>query len=152
MSIANTNTNTSAYNLEDEELYLESYLKRTTAFSIERKQDGDDANATAPVNWDDDDDQHKHQHQHHRNDETKTDTRKNNNNNDDDFVGRRVYCCNTSRSLYCPECCRVLIPNIRNNTMRIVRNVRTVIVVEQVVVDGNDDYNHRRRRPFHSNP
>jgi len=111
MSIANTNTNTSAYNLEDEELYLESYLKRTTAFSIERKQDGDDANATAPVNWDDDDDQHKHQHQHHRNDETKTDTRKNNNNNDDDFVGRRVYCCNTSRSLYCPECCRVLIPN-----------------------------------------
>ena len=121
MSIANTNTNTSRmsientdisgafkYNLKDEELYLESYLKRTTAFSIERRsrQDGDayDANATvtAPSNDDDDDDDD------HGTDSNRTNI---NGNNEDDFVGRRVYCCNTSRSLYCPECCRVLIPN-----------------------------------------
>lgn len=28
----------------------------------------------------------------------------------DDLTAQRVFCCGTSRSLYCPECCKVLVP------------------------------------------
>lgn len=26
------------------------------------------------------------------------------------YIGKRSFCCNTSRSIYCPECYRVLVP------------------------------------------
>ena len=31
-------------------------------------------------------------------------------NDSDDLTAQRVFCCGTSRSLYCPECCKVLVP------------------------------------------
>mmetsp|Transcript_16953 Transcript_16953/g.39139 ORF Transcript_16953/g.39139 Transcript_16953/m.39139 type:complete len:434 (-) Transcript_16953:220-1521(-) len=75
-----------AYNLEDEEKCLKSYLERTTAIHSDRHHDG-------PVEAE-------------KADEDTIDLHS----GDSGFIGRRVYCCKTSRSLYCPECCKVLVP------------------------------------------
>jgi hypothetical protein len=74
-----------AYNLEDEERFLKSYLQRTTVVSTNR-QDGNLVKFDAP-----------------NNDSKNCD-------DDDELIGKRVFCCNTSRSLYCPDCCSVLVP------------------------------------------
>ena len=73
-----------AYNLEDEEKCLKTYLRRTTAVNIHRHvpveiEKADDDNIDFYIN-------------------------------DSELIGRRVNCCKTSRSLYCPECCKVLVP------------------------------------------
>ncbi len=70
-----------AYNLEDEERRLKSYLETTTAVDsneLVNAADGDDDG--------------------------------NDGSGADGLTAQRVYCCNTSRSLYCPECCKVLVP------------------------------------------
>jgi len=72
-----------AYNLEDEESYLNKYLQNTTASSPSNENE---SVAEALTN----------DNEHHDADDTSID--------------KRVYCCKTSRSLYCPECCRVLVP------------------------------------------
>jgi hypothetical protein len=79
-----------AYNLEDEERNLKSYLQTTTAICNNRQdanvENVDASNDEKEINDDQNDD------------------------GDDELIGQRVYCCKTSRSLYCPECCRVLVP------------------------------------------
>ena len=75
-----------AYNLEDEERFLSSYLQRTTVTST-NKQDGNLVTVDAPNN-----------------------DSKNYADDDDELIGKRVFCCKTSRSLYCPDCCSVLVP------------------------------------------
>merc|ERR1719343_1370223 len=74
------------YNLEDEEKCLRLYLQRTTAINSCRKECARDENEHA--------------------DKEKIDFHS----DGTEFIGRRVYCCKTSRSLYCPECCKVLVP------------------------------------------
>lgn len=80
---------TTAYNLEAEEIFLNSYLQKTTAVGT-NQQDGRLVEVGA----------------------CNDDNKKNENcgRENDDLIGNRVYCCKTSRSLYCPECCRVLVP------------------------------------------
>lgn len=85
------------YNLDDEERYLKSYLENTTAVagdtkdhdadkadSVRDDEEGNCCNDGAGGNCCGDD--------------------------GDELTSQRVYCCNTSRSLYCPECCKVLVP------------------------------------------
>ena len=98
-----------AYNLEDEERHLESYLENTTA--IDNTDENDN------IHNDDDDDAN-------------------------DFIGKRVYCCKTSRSLYCPECCRVLVP--KSHWPR--------HIIQQQRQSKNNDAGRRRRRPGSSFP
>ena len=97
-----TSTTAYKYNLEDEEKYLESYLETTTAISTKR-QDGDDDGDVNTPNGDNNNDGAGNNSNNEDGDD----------NDDDDFIGKRVYCCGTSRSLYCPECCRVLVPKSR---------------------------------------
>ena len=80
------------YNLEDEEKYLKNYLRQTTAASADRE----DADVVKGDLFHDDD---------------KGDCGGGGgDDDDDDLTAQRVYCCKTSRSLYCPECCKVLVP------------------------------------------
>lgn len=101
-----------AYNLEHEQLNLESYLERTTVVSVAEKgrQGCDGYLSTTKSNCDVDNDD---------------------GGGDEEFIEKRVFCCNTSRSLYCPECCKVLIPRrfwpkslIRNQNDEIGRTGR----------------------------
>lgn len=80
---------TTEYNLEAEERFLKSYLQKTTAVSINQRDDYLGEFGAQNV-----------------------DNKKNEycDRDNDDLIGKRVFCCKTSRSLYCPECCRVLVP------------------------------------------
>lgn len=81
-----------SYNLEDEERCLKSYLQKTTAITTKR-QDCDFGRSNSP------DDTNKNNENENETDD-----------DDDESIGKRVLCCKTSRSLYCPICCRVLVP------------------------------------------
>jgi DTW domain len=49
----------------------------------------------------------------------------------------RVFCCNSSRSLYCPECCQILIPqkdwpsDIRNGTLALPFDVDIILHAQE---------------------
>jgi len=79
------------YNLEDEEKRLNSYLYRTTAIGT-NDQKGDLVEVDKP------------------NDDSDKNNDNENRDGDGELIGKRVYCCKTSRSLYCPVCCKVLVP------------------------------------------
>ena len=70
------------YNLEHEEKRLKSYLETTTAIDSNEEVGGDIDGDKANGDGGD----------------------------ADGLTAQRVFCCNTSRSLYCPECCKVLVP------------------------------------------
>jgi hypothetical protein len=96
----------SYYNLEDEENYIASYLERNTAINVTEdiaadvfvgKQIYDDGCNGGECDDDVDDEVNTSSSSSYQDDI---------NNN----ISNRVYCCNTSRSLYCPECYRCLVP------------------------------------------
>ena len=106
MTTSSSSSFPSYYNLKEEEKYLASYLERNTAINITeeiavdvfvgKQDDYDDGCNVGEDNIDDGEDVNTSSSSSHEDDSSN--------------ISNRVYCCNTSRSLYCPECYRCLVP------------------------------------------